>query len=183
MRMAPGRAEEVIVIGVPAARMDKVRLAVTDCVDAESLTVTAIGKLPLAVGTPKIWPVGARMRPLGRLPEAIDHVYGAVPPVACSVPEYDEPVRPIGNDKVVIARGAGAMVCAAVTVRVKVALAVCVGELESMTDTENEYVPAVVGVPEITPVSLARVSPAGSCPAARLHVYAAVPPTAAIVAV
>jgi len=35
----------------------------------------------------------------------------------------------------------------------------------SVTWTVNEAVPAVVGVPEITPVDAARVSPAGKAPA------------------
>lgn len=64
-----------------------------------------------------------------------------------------------------------------------VALAVCDGELESATATTNEYVPVVVGVPEITPVLAERASPVGSWPEARLHVYAGVPPVAAIAAV
>jgi hypothetical protein len=63
-----------------------------------------------------------------------------------------------------------------------VALAVCDGELESATATTNEYVPAVVGVPEITPVLAERTSPVGSWPEARLHVYVGVPPAAARVA-
>jgi hypothetical protein len=51
------------------------------------LSVTPKEKLPLAVGVPETIPVdAARLSPAGRLPEEIDHVYPAVPPVACSVP-------------------------------------------------------------------------------------------------
>jgi len=49
----------------------------------ESATVAVKLKVPLAVGVPEIRPVLAvRLRPAGRLPEVIDHVYGIVPPVA-----------------------------------------------------------------------------------------------------
>jgi hypothetical protein len=40
-------------------------------------------KVPFAVGVPETRPVlGARLSPVGRLPEVIDQVYGVVPPVA-----------------------------------------------------------------------------------------------------
>lgn len=49
----------------------------------ESATVAVKLKVPLAAGVPEIRPVlAARLRPAGRLPEVIDHVYGVVPPVA-----------------------------------------------------------------------------------------------------
>ena len=41
-------------------------------------------------------------------------------------------------------------------------MAVWAGLPESVTSTEKSYVPAAVGVPEITPVEGASVSPAGS---------------------
>ena len=47
------------------------------------MTVTVMGKLPFAVSVPEMRPVvAARLRPAGRLPEVIDQLYGAVPPVA-----------------------------------------------------------------------------------------------------
>lgn len=50
-----------------------------------SVTVTVKLKVPLAVGVPEIRPVpAARLRPVGRPPEVIDHRYGEVPPVAAS---------------------------------------------------------------------------------------------------
>jgi len=55
---------------------------------ALSVTVTVKLAVPLALGSPLITPVElARLSPPGRLPEVIDHVYGAVPPVACKVYE------------------------------------------------------------------------------------------------
>lgn len=77
---------EVIVSGGIAAVTVKETLPVAVCRTAlESLTVTEIGKLPLAVGVPEIAPVLAlRLSPAGRLPEVIDQTNGAVPPVAVS---------------------------------------------------------------------------------------------------
>jgi hypothetical protein len=53
---------------------------------------------------------------------------------------------------------------------VTVAVADCTDELESTTETPNEKLPLAVGVPEMTPVFAARLSPAGSCPEAMLQV-------------
>jgi len=50
------------------------------------------------------------------------------------------------------------------------------------TPTKKLDVPAAVGVPEITPVLAASVSPAGKLPCAMLHVYGFVPLVAASVA-
>ncbi len=54
------------------------------------LSVTVVMKIkgPLPVGVPEIVPVdGAIVSPLGRVPEVIDQVYGALPPVAFIVCE------------------------------------------------------------------------------------------------
>jgi hypothetical protein len=48
----------------------------------------------------------------------------------------------------------------------------------SVTFTVNETVPAVVGVPEITPVDATRLNPAGNVPALTVQVYGVVPPLA-----
>lgn len=49
----------------------------------ESVMVAVKLKVPFAVGVPETRPVlGARLSPVGRLPEVIDQVYGVVPPVA-----------------------------------------------------------------------------------------------------
>jgi hypothetical protein len=69
--------------------------AITTAVDTDfvcaglpaSCTVAVRLNVPLAVGVPEIAPLAARVRPAGRLPEVIDHEYGAVPPLACSACE------------------------------------------------------------------------------------------------
>jgi hypothetical protein len=48
----------------------------------------------------------------------------------------------------------------------------------SVTFTVNNTVPAVVGVPEITPVEATRLNPAGNVPVLTLQVYGVVPPLA-----
>ena len=52
---------------------------------AASCTFTVKLLVPEPVGVPVIAPVLAKVRPAGRVPERIDHVYGWVPPVAVSV--------------------------------------------------------------------------------------------------
>jgi hypothetical protein len=53
-----------------------------------SVTVTVKFDVPLAVGVPEITPVlAARVRPVGRVPAVIDHVYPGVPPLAARVCE------------------------------------------------------------------------------------------------
>ena len=68
-------------------------------------------------------------------------------------------------------------VTAAATTMLKFAVALCAGELASVTFTVNDAVPAVVGVPLITaPLS---VSPAGKEPEEIDQLYGVVPPLAA----
>jgi hypothetical protein len=55
---------------------------------------------------------------------------------------------------------------------------VCCGELESVTVAVKVNVPTAVGVPEITPVELFSVSPAGSAPEVTLHAQGVAPPAA-----
>jgi hypothetical protein len=62
------------------------------------------------------------------------------------------------------------------TVSSKAAVAVCA--VASVTCTVNDTVPAVVGVPEITPVDAARFNPAGKEPELIDQVYGVVPPLA-----
>ena len=54
-------------------------------VELESLTCIAKEKLPACAGIPPIWPDEANNTPVGNDPEAIDQLYGGVPPVAASV--------------------------------------------------------------------------------------------------
>ena len=53
--------------------------------------------------------------------------------------------------------------------------------LLSVAVTENEETPGVVGVPEISPVEVFKLSPAGNDPLASANVYGPVPPLAASV--
>ena len=71
---------------------------------------------------------------------------------------------------------------AAVTTMLKFAVALCAGELASVTLTVNDVVPAAVGVPLICPALLS-VSPAGKEPEEIDQLYGVVPPLAANVAV
>ena len=64
-----------------------------------------------------------------------------------------------------------------VTVKLRFAVALCAVELESVTFTVNEEVPAVVGVPLICPVALS-ANPAGKAPALIDQLYGVVPPLA-----
>jgi hypothetical protein len=53
-----------------------------------SVTATVNLEVPAVVAVPEIVPVvAANAKPMGRLPEVIDQLYGAVPPVACNVCE------------------------------------------------------------------------------------------------
>ena len=80
------------------------------------------------------------------------------------------------------------MICtgatAAAIVRVNNFVAVCaVGAVESVTFAVKLNDPAVVGVPEIVPVAVASVRPAGSVPELMLQLYGVVPPLACNVVV
>ncbi len=61
-------------------------------------------------------------------------------------------------------------------------VALCRGFSESVTLTVKGKVPKDVGVPEMTPVEVLRVSPGGREPALIDHVYGFVPPVAVSVA-
>jgi hypothetical protein len=99
-------------------------------------------------------------------------VYGFVPLVAANVAEYAVPTVPFGKLVVVIRT-----IVDPYTVNVRFAVAVWLAL--SVTSTVNaSAVTAVVGLPEITPVLVFRVNPAGSVPALTLHVYGEVPPIA-----
>src|SRR5579864_6600678 len=79
------------------------------CVAATELaSVTRTVKLlvPVAVGVPEITPVPAASdNPAGKVPEAMDQLYGVVPLVAVSVVLYAEFCVPPGKDIVVIVGG------------------------------------------------------------------------------
>ena len=71
--------------------------------DVASVTLTVKLLVPVAVGVPEMTPVlDDSPSPAGRLPKAMDHVYGLVPPVAASVALYGEFCTALGNEVVVI---------------------------------------------------------------------------------
>jgi hypothetical protein len=51
-------------------------------VELEPLTCTVNEALPACAGIPLIWPDEANNIPVGNDPEAIDQLYGGVPPLA-----------------------------------------------------------------------------------------------------
>jgi hypothetical protein len=134
--------------------------------DPLSCTATVNVAVPLAVGVPEITPALESDRPAGRLPEASNHEYPGVPPVALSVALYELPLfaAPRLVDVIVSLLGA-----AAFTVIDSEADCICAGDPLSCTVTVNVAVPLAVGVPEITP-ALDSAKPAGSFPEAIDHV-------------
>ena len=62
------------------------------------------------------------------------------------------------------------------TVIEKALVEVCTGELESDTWMVKLEVPEVVGIPEIEPVDVPKLSPAGSEPELRVQLYGETPP-------
>jgi hypothetical protein len=72
---------------------------------APVLSVTPIVKIDVLalVGVPLITPVVVfRAKPVGRLPEVIDQVYGITPLSAASVWLYATPISPLASDAVVM---------------------------------------------------------------------------------
>jgi hypothetical protein len=137
-----------------------------------SVTVTVTVDEPAAVGVPAtVQP--DRVKPAGREPELIEHVYGVVPPAASIGAEYTTPTVPFGRVFVSV-RAAGLITI------VSGPEVVCCGEPESSTFTVTVELPAVVGVPlTVHPLS---VKPAGSVPAVMVQLYGEVPPAAPMVA-
>jgi hypothetical protein len=131
-----------------------------------SVTFTVKLAVPAVVGVPEITPAVLSVSPAGKLPDEIDQLYGEDPPVTCSVWLYAVETVPPGRLVVVTVN------CETTTI-----LSVCVAALElvSVTFTVKFAVPAVVGVPEITP-AVFNVNPAGRLPDEIVHVYGEVPP-------
>jgi hypothetical protein len=140
---------------------------------AASVTCTVNDTVPAVVGVPEISPVdAARLNPAGNVPALTLQLYGVVPPLACSVPEYAVPTVPPVSDVVVTVGGCAAAATAILNTFVPVLFTA------SVTCTVNDTVPAAVGVPEISPVDAARLNPAGNVPALTLQLYGVVPPLA-----
>ena len=138
------------------------------------MNVNVAGSVNMA--DPPMVPVaGSNVNPPGSLPTLIDHVYGAVPPVAARVAEYGAPTTAVGSEVVVICN------CAPEIVSVRLTEAVCASEPESVTLNVRGAFAAAVGVPLICPVDALRVRPAGSVPEVNCQLVAPVPPVDASV--
>lgn len=161
-------ARAAVVIISDAEEIVSVRLALIVCageLESVTLNVNAVA-LTAAVGVPLIKPVNEfSARPPGKVPEMRVQVYGAVPPVAVNVCEYDVPTWPIASDAVVIISDAEEIVS------VRLTFAVCVDGVESVTLNASEVAfTALVGVPLITPVDDPSVKPLGNVPDTRVQV-------------
>ena len=168
----PGN-DVVVTVGGCAAAATAMLKAFVPVLFAASVTCTVNDTVPAAVGVPEITPVDAtRLNPAGNVPALTLQLYGVVPPLACSVVEYAVPAVPPGKDVVVTVGGCAAAATAILKAFVPVLFAA------SFTCTVNDTVPAVVGVPEITPVDATRLNPAGNVPAFTLQLYGVVPPLA-----
>jgi hypothetical protein len=143
-----------------------------------SCTCTTKFEVPGAVGVPEITPVvGEMFRPAGREPEAMLQLYGVTPPAAISAVVYATPTSPCGwGPPINVSGGTG------FEMRIDLfAVTVKGTELLSVSCRVNIEVPAVVGVPEITPVAALNVRPAGRVPLRILVVRGAVPGAETIV--
>jgi hypothetical protein len=81
----PSGSDSVVIAGSAArTEKDKARVAAEP---KASLTRTVAAKLPAVAGVPLIAPEEASDKPPGRLPDAILHVYGVLPPLAFRVAE------------------------------------------------------------------------------------------------
>jgi hypothetical protein len=91
-----------VVIVIALTTIDNCSVAVIAGAD-ESATEIVKVDVPVAVGVPEITPVAAfRVRPAGRVPAEIDHVYGIEPPVAARVWLYATPTVAEGSEAVVM---------------------------------------------------------------------------------
>jgi hypothetical protein len=167
----PAGSVELVVID-SAAMIVRLK-AFCELCGAAPLSVTRIVKLnePLAVGIPFNVPLDERFRPAGRDPEANDHVYGDVPPLAVNVWEYDVPAVPAGSGEVVVIDRP------AMIVRLKAFCEFCGMVLLSVTRIVKLNEPSEVGVPLNVPLD-ERLNPPGKEPEANDHVYGDAPPVA-----
>ena len=125
-------------------------------------------KFPAVVGVPDIKPVAVfRVRPGGSAPDVMLHVIGAVP-LAVGVRLYGVPTVPPGS----VWKSSLAPVGAAVIMMVS---STPIWPQAFSTRSIKRNVPAVVGVPDISPVAVFRVRPDGNEPDVMLHVIGAVP--------
>ena len=144
------------------------------------VSVARIVKLagPDEVGVPESTPALVSVRPAGSVPMVTENVYGAAPPLPVSVSAYAIPSVPPGSvagaSVIVGQTGGGA---AAMVIEYEV---VATQSFASVARIVNVDGPAVVGVPDRTPV-LESVSPAGRVPTVTANAYGVAPPLPTIV--
>src|ERR1035437_5012985 len=127
------------------------------------------GRDGIPAGVPLTIPVAEfNVKPVGSVPEVNCQTYGVVPPFAVSENVQSRPVKQLtGKGFAAVSR------VAMVSGRGFVSL--CIGVLASVTWNVGVAVPAVVGVPLITPVEGFNVKPVGKFPD-NCQVVAPVPP-------
>jgi hypothetical protein len=139
--------------------MPQVFAAVPAAVPRESTTCAAKGKDPDAVGVPMMAPVDEfSVRPAGRLPEVIEYVYGATPPVAFRLELYGTPTCPA------VAAHASVGVATAIVMPHEFELVPAAVPRESTTCAVKGKAPGAVGVPVMAPVDGFSVRPVGKLP-------------------
>ena len=124
--------------------------------------------VPAVAGVPLITPVDAlRLKPPGSVPTEILQLYGVLPPVAVNVWLYATFAVAWFRLFVVMLKPEYIVIDNAW---------VAVAPLASVALTVKLLVPAVVGVPLISPVLVLSDSPAGRLPVAIAHVIGLLPP-------
>ena len=102
------------VFGVDADAMESTKLWFAELLDA-SVTCATNENCPVCDVDPLNCPALLKPKPEGKDPDATDHRYGVVPPLAESEEEYELPACAPGTEVVVIARVLGVGVDAALT--------------------------------------------------------------------
>jgi spore coat protein U-like protein len=106
--VASGTEEVVTETGATEAAIVKVSaLLALAFGEEESSTVTVNAAEPTATGTPESLPALVKLKPAGRVPDETLQVYGAVPPEAAKVAEYEVLTIPLGSVAVVTLGGFG----------------------------------------------------------------------------
>jgi hypothetical protein len=122
--------------------------------DDPSVTRTVNVEAPASTGVPRIAPFGLRDNPAGKLPDVTFHEYGGAPPSAAKDAEYATFTAPSGKAVVDTVSAAGSTRNETSLVSVSV---------PSVSRTENEKAPAVVGIPLTMPAAL-KLKPGGRGP-------------------
>ena|ERR1035438_5035496 len=137
-----------VVVIVNCAVIVRVRFTIALCAGEPASVALNVSGVPVTAmaGVPLIAPVEAfSVNPVGSVPRISCQLHAPVPPVLASVCEYAVFTMPLASAVVVITRGGA-------TNRIRFAVAVCCGIAESFTVTATVLLPAVAGVPPISPV-------------------------------